>query len=54
MTVTGVTADRVTLKFGDDAIEAYADLVSLGAFLEQSTAGVFDTDDPSKRVLASL
>ena len=54
VTVTGVTADRVTLKFGDDASEAYADLVSLGAFLEQSTAGVFDTDDPSKRVLASL
>ena len=54
VTVKGVTADRVELKFGDDDSRKYAELVSLGAFMEQSTAGVFDTDDPSKRVLASL
>ena len=52
--VSGVTADKVTLKFGDDGSEKYADMVALGAFMEQSTAGVFDLDDPSKRVLASL
>ena len=54
VTVSGVGADRVTLKFGDDASPAYADMVALGAFMEQSTAGVFDIDDPGKRVLASL
>ena len=54
VTVSGVTADKVELKFGDDDSRMYADMVSLGAFMEQSTAGVFDLDDPSKRVLASL
>ena len=52
--VTGVTADKVTLKFGDDGSEQYTDLVALGAFMEQTTAGIFDVDDPTKRVLASL
>ena len=54
VTVSGVTADKVTLKFGDDGSEQYTDLVALGAFMEQTTAGIFDVDDPTKRVLASL
>ena len=54
VTVKGVDADKVTLKFGADASEQYAELVSLGAFMEQTTAGIFDIDDPEKRVLASL
>ena len=54
VTVSGVTAEAVTLKFGDDGSERYADMVELGAFMEQSTASIFDLDDPAKRVLASL
>ena len=55
--VSGVAADRITLKFGgagDDA-ERFADLTAAGAFLGSTTEAVFETEENrSKGILASL
>jgi hypothetical protein len=40
--VYGVTADKVTLKFGDDGSEQYAGLASAGAFAEFSSQKIFE------------
>lgn len=55
VTVSGVTADRITLKFGncDDDPSLYNELVASGAFLETSTAMVRE-DDRDRGVLVSL
>ena len=52
VTVTGVTADRITLKFGDDGSEAFAALSGTGAFLGFTSDLVFE--ETGKGLLASL
>ena len=47
---TGVTADQVTLKFGDDGSEQYASLTAQGAFTEISSEKVFE--EKTKGLLA--
>ena len=42
ITVTGVTADRVTLLFGDDGSAQYADIVSAGAFKGSTSEKIFE------------
>ncbi len=48
--VTGVTADQVTLKFGDDGSGQYAALTAQGAFAEISSEKIFD--EKAKGMLA--
>ena len=50
--VTGVTTDRVTLKFGDDGTEEYATLAAAGAFADASSEKIFE--EKGKGILASL
>ena len=50
--VSGVTADKVTLKFGDDGTEEYAALVDAGAFADASSEKIFE--ERNKGILASL
>ena len=50
--VSGVAADRITLKFGDDGSEQYDDLVSAGAFLDFTSERIFE--EYGKGILASL
>ena len=53
--VSGVTADKVTLKFGDDNSEKYDELVAAGAFLESTAEAVFETEEMrTNGILASL
>ena len=52
VTVTGVTVDRVTLKFGSDGTEEYATLASAGAFAEVTSEKIFE--ERNRGVLASL
>ena len=52
VTVTGVTTDRVTLKFGDDGTEEYATLAAAGAFADASSEKIFE--EKGKGILASL
>ena len=51
VTVTGVTADRVTLKFGDDGSERYAGLAATGAFAAYTSENIFE--ERGKGILAS-
>ena len=50
--VSGVTADKVSLKFGDDGSEQYASLTAQGAFADFSSEKIFE--DKNKGVLATL
>jgi len=51
--VSGVTADKVTLKFG--SVEGYDTLATAGAFLECTAEAVFETEEMrTKGILASL
>ena len=50
--VSGVTADKVSLKFGDDGSELYAKLTQQGAFAEFSSEKIFEKR--SVGVLASV
>ncbi len=50
--VSGVTADKVTLKFGDDASDQFAKLSSMGAFFDATTERIFE--ESGKGILASL
>ena len=43
VTVSGVTADRITLKFGDDGSEEFAMLSGLGAFVDFTSQRIFET-----------
>ena len=50
--VSGIAADRITLKFGDDGSEQFAALNSAGAFFDATTERVFE--ESGKGMLASL
>ena len=50
--VSGVTADLVTLKFGDDGSDEYRALASAGAFFDATTERIFEEE--GKGMLASL
>jgi hypothetical protein len=50
--VSGVTLDKITLKFGDDGSEDYAALASAGAFLDATSERIFE--ESGKGMLASL
>lgn len=50
--VSGVTADKVTLKFGDDGSAQFASLTSMGAFFDATTERIFE--ESGKGILASL
>ena len=50
--VSGVTADLVTLKFGDDGSDEYNALASAGAFFDATTEHIFEEE--GKGMLASL
>jgi autotransporter passenger strand-loop-strand repeat protein len=50
--VSGVAADKVTLKFGDDGSERFAALYGMGAFSDATTKRVFE--ESGKGILASL
>ena len=53
--VSGVTADNVSLKFGDDGSAQYKDLAAAGAFLESTAEAVFETEAMrTNGILASL
>ena len=42
VTVSGVTADRITLKFGDDGSDQFASLSGIGAFDAFTSRKVFE------------
>ena len=50
--VSGVTADKITLKFGDDGSARYAALAQAGAFLGFTSERIFE--EPGGGILASL
>ena len=50
--VSGVTADKVTLKFGDDGSEQFASLAAQGAFADVTSEKVFE--EKGKGILATL
>jgi autotransporter passenger strand-loop-strand repeat protein len=50
VTVSGVSADQITLKFDDDGSDMFDDLVSAGAFLGFSSEKIFEEND--KGILA--
>ncbi len=50
VTVMGVSADRITLKFGDDGTEQYAALSGMGAFADFTSQRIFE--DLGKGILA--
>ena len=50
--VSGVTADRVSLKFGDDGSEQFASLAVQGAFADFSSEKIFE--EQGKGILAAL
>ena len=53
MRVSGVTADRITLKFGEG--EGYDALAAAGAFLESTAEAVYETEAMrTQGILASL
>lgn len=52
VTVSGVTADRITLKFGDDGFGQFAGLSAMGAFADFSSKRVFG--ESANGILASV
>ena len=50
--VSGVTAEQVTLKFGADGSDRFAELTAAGAFLDATTERIFE--ESGKGMLASL
>lgn len=50
--VSGVAAEQVNLKFGDDGTDQYAALAQAGAFLDITSERIFE--EPGKGMLASL
>ena len=53
VTVSGIEADRGTLKFGDDGSEQFASLSDMGAFLDVTTERIFE-EESGKGILARL
>ena len=51
VTVSGVTVDKITLKFGDDSSAQFASLSSMGAFLDATSERIFE--ESGKGMLAS-
>ena len=49
---SGVNADKITLKFGNDGSEQYAAMTAQGAFADYSGEKIFE--DKNKGLLASL
>ena len=49
--VSGVTAENITLKFGDDGSEQYGKLLANGAFDEYSSERIFENKN-SRGMLA--
>ena len=54
VTVSGVTADRVTLKFGDDESEEFAQLAAAGAFAAYTSARIFETEEDRALLAAAV
>ncbi|MBR3506832.1 MAG: hypothetical protein IKO02_07280, partial [Lentisphaeria bacterium] len=53
--VSGITADKITLKFGDDGSAQYKTLAAAGAFLENTAEAIFETEAMrTNGILASL
>ena len=52
VTVKGVTAEQVTLKFGDDGSAQFASLSDMGAFAAFTSRKIFE--DTNKGILASV
>ena len=52
VTVRGVSADRVTLKFGDDASERYAECAAAGAFAGFTSEKIFE--EKGRGILAGV
>ena len=52
VTVNGVSANDVTLKFGDDGSEEFAALASIGAFADSTGEKIFEV--PGKGIPATL
>ena len=50
--VSGVAADKITLKFGDDGSDQFATLSGMGAFFDATTERIFE--ESGKGILASL
>ncbi len=50
--VSGITADRVSLKFGDDGTDQFAMLSGRGAFFDATSERIFE--ETGKGILASL
>lgn len=50
--VSGVTADKITLKFGDDGSDQFATLTNMGAFFDATSERIFE--EFGKGMLASL
>ena len=50
--VSGVTAEKVTLKIGDDGSEVFATLTGVGAFLDATSERIFE--ESGKGMLARL
>ena len=50
--VSGITADKITLKFGDDGSEQYATLSGMGAFDAFTSQKVFE--ESGRGILASV
>ena len=52
VTVKGVTAEQITLKFGDDGSAQFATLSGMGAFMDVTSERIFE--ESGKGILASL
>ena len=50
--VSGVTAEKITLKFGDDGSDQFATLSGMGAFFDATTERIFE--ESGKGILANL
>ena len=50
--VSGVAADKITLKFGDDGFEQFATLSGIGAFFDATTECIFE--ESGRGILASV
>ena len=50
--VSGITADKITLQFGDDGSDQFALLSGMGAFFDATSARIFEEE--GKGILASL
>jgi hypothetical protein len=50
--VSGVTADKITRRFGDDGFDQFAMLSGMGAFFDATTECLFE--ESGNGILASL